>query len=60
MNKEQALQILKNLSDLAVQRGGVFDKVSDAAIVHTALSVIEQHMRILDTPQEAEPEPEKK
>jgi len=40
MNSEQALQILRNVANIGVTKGGVYQSVDEAASVSMALQVI--------------------
>jgi hypothetical protein len=40
MNPEQALQILKNVANLGITKGGIFQSVDEAASVSMAIQVL--------------------
>lgn len=40
MNPEQALQILRNVSNLCISKGGIFTTVEEAASVNMALHIL--------------------
>jgi hypothetical protein len=55
MNPDQALQIIKNVSNHCVKRGGIFDTVGEVATVNMALELLEaiisEHKTLLDNAQ---------
>lgn len=40
MNPEQALQLITNLSNLSVKRGGIYETINEAASINMALNVL--------------------
>lgn len=52
MNPEQALQILRNVANLGVTKGGMYQSVDEAASVSHALQVLKMAIEPIPAPEQ--------